>query len=155
MERIVGILKRSELFLGLDDGDLRKIASLPSCVICDYGAGEHIFRAGEAATDMYVLVAGRVSVFTWKSAPAVGDSERNVVATVTRGGTFGLSAFIPPPLRYLSAVAEEPATVLSIGMKELRALFDDDAAIGYEVMKSLVSIIGVNFRNLEELIIAG
>ena len=154
MERIVGILKRSELFLGLDDGDLRKIAGLPSCVICDYGAGEHIFRAGEAATDMYVLVAGRVSVFTWKPTDG-GASERNVVATVTRGGTFGLSAFIPPPLRYLSAVAEEPATVLSIGMKELRALFDDDAAIGYEVMKSLVSIIGVNFRNLEELIIAG
>lgn len=153
MERIVGILRRSELFLGLSDADLRKIAGLPSCVIRDYAAGEHIFTAGDAAADFYILVAGRVSVFTQKSA-AAGVSERNVVGTATKGGTFGLSAFIPPPVRYLSAVTEEPATVLSIGLKELRALFDADAAIGYEVMQSLVSIIGAKFRNLEELIIA-
>jgi CRP-like cAMP-binding protein len=154
MERIVGILRRSELFLGLSDADLRKIAVLPSCVIRDYAAGERIFTAGDAAADFYILVVGRVSVFTQKSAAAAGVSERNVVGTATKGGTFGLSAFIPPPVRYLSAVTEEPATVLSIGMKELRALFAADAVIGYEVMQSLVSIIGAKFRNLEELIIA-
>ena len=48
-------LKRAEVFLGLDDSDLEKIAALPSCREEAYEAEAVVFRASDKAEYLYVL----------------------------------------------------------------------------------------------------
>jgi len=152
---VIEVLRRSELFLGLSDAGLRKIADLPSCTIRHYETRQRIFKAGEEANNLYVLAEGMVNVIAMKSAGSPDFPEQNVIGTITQGGTFGLSALVPPPVRVMSAVAEGYSLVLSISAKELQALFDSDIYIGYEVMRSLVRVIGSKVRNIEQLILAG
>ena len=53
-------LKRTEVFLGLDDHDLKLIGDLPSCREVSYETGDYIIRAGDEAKYLYVLKEGQV-----------------------------------------------------------------------------------------------
>jgi len=145
---IVGILARTELFMGLLDEDLLKIAALPSCLIETFESGATIFGPEDQAKDLFVLVEGSVKIYGGASAET-GPAE---VGRITKGGTFGLSALVPPRIRKLSAVAETRSQVISIGAEDLQALFQAEHSIGYEVMQSLVRVIGSKLRNVERLL---
>ena len=58
----IEILKRCEVFLGLDTDDLQKIVDLPSCQAKTYQTQEVIFRAGEDARQLYILEEGQVDL---------------------------------------------------------------------------------------------
>jgi len=137
--------------MGLDDGDLMKIAALPSCLTQTFESGAIIFGPEDRADDLYVLVEGRVKIYSSQGAAsdATGLGE---VGSITQGGTFGLSALVPPRIRKLSAVAEARSQVISIGAQDLQALFQAEHRIGYEVMLSLVRVIGSKLRNVERLL---
>ena len=55
-------LQRAEVFLGLDDNDLGKIAALPSCQEKAYEPEDVILRAGDEAKYLYVLKEGQVDL---------------------------------------------------------------------------------------------
>ena len=48
-------LKRCELFIGLDDKDLEKVASLSSWRRNTYKAGDYIFKENSTAEDFHIL----------------------------------------------------------------------------------------------------
>jgi len=114
--QIIEILSRTELFIGLTDSNICKIANLPSCVFTYHKAGEYIFRTGEAAEDLMVIIHGRVNIVS-ETIPSESDTdktERNQkrIERITKGGTLGVSALIPPHKRGLSAIADTNAEVL-------------------------------------------
>ena len=147
-------LKRCELFLGLNDRDIQKIADLPSCQAKTYKAGEVIFEAGEEAKLLYMVEEGEVQLALKLHTPSQ-PPELTVVRTVTRGGIFGWAALVPPPFRMMSAISKGSSKVISISGNELRALFEKDASLGYEVMESLVKVIASRVWNIEQLLISG
>ncbi len=59
---IVNTLKRSEVFLGLEDEYLERIASLPSTREKILQSGEILFQTGDCADNLYVLKEGRVDL---------------------------------------------------------------------------------------------
>ena len=54
----IEIIRRSELFVGLDDKDIQKIVDLPSCQIEAYEDQEIICEAGKEAKNLYIIEEG-------------------------------------------------------------------------------------------------
>ncbi len=147
-------LKRTEVFLGLDDSDLDKIAALPSCREVSYHVGEVIIRAGDEAGFLYVLKEGQVDVAM--AVPTQSkQAEKVVVDVITKGGFFGWSALVNPHFYTMSAICRKPCTVVTISGAELTALFDREYYIGYRVFQSLSRIIGTRLRDLEQVMVRG
>jgi len=147
----VEILARCEVFLGLDDSDLQKIAVLPSCRLEVYEAGETISQQGEVAQKLYVLDEGKVSLVV-NLFPQIAQPARQVVIdTVTTGGIFDWSALVPPHILTRSVVCVEQARVLAINGAELLQLMEHEPHIGYEVMSGLTRVIGWRLREVQKL----
>ena len=148
-------LKRAEVFLGLDDSDLSKIAALPSCREEAYQPEEVIFRAGEAAKYLYVLKEGQVDL-VMKVRPRLEQTATKVVVDrITTGGFFGWSALVKPHFYTMSAICAEPSRTVIISGVELMALFDKDYHVGYKVFQSLSHIIGARLRDMEQDLVKG
>ena len=151
---IAETLKRTEVFLGLDDSDLGKIAALPSCLEASYQAGEVIIRAGDEAKFLYVLKEGEVDVVM--SVPMRSEqATRVVVDVITKGGFFGWSALVKPHFYTMSAICRKPCMVAAISGTELVALFEKEYYIGYKVFQSLARIVGTRLRDLEQVMVRG
>ncbi len=153
--RTTEILKRCEVFLGLHDSELQNIVDLPSCREEAYEAQEIIFKAGEEAKHFYVLKEGRVNLVLKLPTHSSQLPNQTIVTTTTIGGSFGWPALVPLHVFTLSAICQEPSKVIVISGKELRILFDKEPHIGFEVLKSLVRVIGTRFRMLEQLLTTG
>ena len=148
-------LKRAEVFLGLDDSDLSKIAALPSCREAAYQPGEVIFRAGDEARHLYVLKEGQVDLVMEVPPQPNQAATKVVVDIITTGGFFGWSALVGPHVYVMSAICQEPSQVVMLSGVELLALFDNDYHIGYKVFQSLSHIIGTRLRDMEQVLSKG
>lgn len=152
---IAETLKRTEVFLGLDDSDLEEIAGLPSCREVSYQTGDVIIRAGDEARYLYVLKEGQVDVVMAVPVKPEGTEMKVVVDIITKGGFFGWSALVRPNFYVMSVICSKPSTMVTISGTELIALFDGDYYIGYKVYQSLARIIGTRLRDLEQVMLRG
>ena len=152
---IIEVLKRNELFLGLDDDAIRKIADLPSCQMKAYEAREAIFKAGEEAKHLHVVSEGKVNLVFKTHASSSQPLAQALFRTITKGGVFGWSALVPPYFRMTSTFSEEPSKIVSISGDELRVLFNRDHKLGYEVMQNLLKVVGSRVWNIEQLLLTG
>lgn len=148
-------LKRAEVFLGLDDSDLSKIAALPSCQEEVYQSEEVIFNAGDEAKYLYVLKEGQVDLVMKAPQKSTQAAQKIVVDRITTGGFFGWSALVRPHIYVMSAICEAPSRTVIISGVELMALFDRDNHIGYRVFQSLSRIIGTRLRDMEQVLVKG
>jgi len=98
---ILGTLKRCEVFLGLDDTDLLKIAELASCQEESYQAQKIIMTAGTEARKFYLLEEGQINLLLRETVSPSPLPEQTAVRTITKGSTFGWSALVPPHVRIL------------------------------------------------------
>jgi toluene monooxygenase system ferredoxin subunit len=138
------------VFVGLDNSDLEKIAGLPSWRRNTYGAGESVFRENDIAKDFHILEEGEVRlVVASRKGRGTKEPVRVSVDTITKGDVFGWSSLVAPHSRNMSAVCVRPSTILSITGAELSHLMDHNHTLGYEVMKSLVRVIGKRLRDLQ------
>lgn len=152
---IVETLKRAEVFLGLDDSDLNKIAALPSCREETYQPGEVILRSGDEAKYLYVLKEGQIDLVMKIPPESKLAATQVVVDTITTGGFFGWSAVVEPHFYVMSGICKRPSRVVVISGAELMSLFDSDYFIGYKVFQSLSRIIGTRLRDTEQILLKG
>jgi CRP-like cAMP-binding protein len=151
----IEVLKRCEVFLGLDDADLQKVVNLPSCKEHNYPDKEVIFKIGEEARHLFILVNGQVDLVMQMSAASAESPKHTVVNVIGTGGVFGWRALVPPHIFGMSAISKGQTKLLAIGGAELRGLFDRHPNIGYEVTQSLLRVILSRYRNIEELLLIG
>ncbi len=144
-------LKRAEVFLGLDDSDLSKIAALPSCREEAYQPEDVIFSAGDEAEYIYVLKEGQVDLVMDVPRKSKQAATKVVIDRITTGGLFGWSAIVEPHSRTMSAVCKKPSRVVVIKGAELISLLDKDYRIGYKVFQSLSHILGARMRDMEQV----
>ena len=152
---VTDALKRCEIFLGLDNNDLQKIADLTSCQEQTYQPENVIFRAGQPADHLYVLADGKVDLVAEVSTPSSKLMRPTLITIIGKGSVFGWPALVPPHFFSLTAVAKTPVQVLGIGGSEIRNLFRLYPHIGYEVTQSLLQVIASRFRTIEQLLITG
>jgi len=143
-------LKRAELFLGLGDADLSKIADLPSSQKTTFSPGETVFKNGDRAKYLYVLARGQVDLVSDVPSKHQNTRDNVVIDTITTGGCFGWSAMVRPHFYVMSAICTQAAEVVIISGDELMGLLDDDNHIGYSVFQSLSHIIGARLRDVEK-----
>jgi len=151
---LIKVLRRCEMFLGLDDSDLEKIAGLSSCRRNTYGAGEFVFYENAEANDFCILEEGEVSLLVTVHNEASKELTQVRVDTVTKGDVFGWSSLVAPHSLTLSALCVKPSSVVIVAGTELSQLMDSNHSLGYEVMKGLVRIIGARLRDLRRRLVA-
>ena len=131
-------LNETELFSGMSDEQLSKLLSTAQQL--RLAAGEYLFRLGEAADHLYVVVDGELETcfpFT------VGGAMRDVaVHSRPTGSALGWSALVQPHRFTLSARASQPSEIIAFPRKELLQVLDSDCETGKTFMGRLAEIIG-------------
>lgn len=129
------VLKASTYFQSLKEQDLEKISALFQEQLVS--ANEFIFREGDPATRIYMLVEGSVAIQV-----KVTELQDAVVGTFSRPGElFGWSAVLPNKHYTASAKCLKAARALFIEGTQLEALFSDDPALGFLFMKIIAGLI--------------
>ncbi len=143
----VADLCRCELFAGLDEDDLRKIASI--AYEGEYQAGDLICSEREQADRLFILCEGRVQLHVRLRSLLELDAEL-VIEEVEPGRIFGWSSLVKQRRFTASALALERVRLMAIKPEDLNDLFDRNAHIGFVVMKQLAEVIASRLQHTRE-----
>lgn len=125
------VLRETAFFGDLGIERLDRIAALTRLQEC--GEGEQIYRIGEPADTMYVLMQGMVRL-----AIGLGGRYASAGDILRRGDVFGWAALTPSSrVRIATASGVTPCTFLAIDGAGLAALMEADHTLGYRVMTQL------------------
>ena len=131
-------LSPCDLFVGLNETELEQVAAI--AYEETYQSGDQIFAAQEAAERLYILCQGRVQLhIRLRSALEPGGDV--TIEAVEPGCVFGWSSLVKQRRFTGTARALEPLTVIVLEARELTDLFDQNAHIGFVVMKQLAEVI--------------
>jgi NitT/TauT family transport system permease protein len=135
----VAVLREAAPFREASEALLARIATIAR--LARFKAGERIYKAGDAADDIFVVVSGRVEhVFK----PEVGA--REPLKRVTRGGVFGWAGLLlGQTQRLATATATEPTEVLRIDTEALVRLLESEPLEGGHVMERFATMIQREF----------
>ncbi len=135
----VETLSGTNLFSGLPQQTLDRIAAI--CDTCEYGADDYLYRAGDEARNIYVLMSGRV-LFTMETDPQ-GAASGSVLSNRM---VIGWAALLPEQQKRLaSSQCIAPSKVICINGERLLEILRDDPASGFVVMQRLATMIARNF----------
>jgi CRP/FNR family transcriptional regulator, cyclic AMP receptor protein len=144
-------LERVDLFKGMGDDRIEAIQSC--CETGEFKRGERIFRPGEDARFLYILMEGLVEL---RKEAQNQDNAQNaeVISRVSAGDVFGWSALVPPYKYSLAAyIASRTSKVLKLERECFTKLMESDVGIGYPVMTKILVLIGRRFDEMEERVI--
>lgn len=127
------LLRRYPFFAGLTADHLRGIAMISEEVA--YPPQTLIFKEGEEARYLYVLVEGEVELlYSGNNVGLIADA---YVGSVVKGEVFGISTMALPFLLTASARSEGPVQTIQIEAAGLRAMCEVDHGMGYILMQHL------------------
>jgi toluene monooxygenase system ferredoxin subunit len=133
------ILAQTAFFRDLTAAQLARIAA--SSEMQDCAEGAQVYRVGEPARYVYVLVRGMVRL-------AVGMGTRDASAgnILRRGEVFGWAAMTPAcSLRIATASCLTPCSFLAIDGARLVELMEQDHTMGYRLSTQLTRLITSTF----------
>uniref|UniRef100_B8HJR3 Cyclic nucleotide-binding protein n=1 Tax=Cyanothece sp. (strain PCC 7425 / ATCC 29141) TaxID=395961 RepID=B8HJR3_CYAP4 len=128
LSNLAPILQTHTVFQGLKPDDIELLTDCASNV--SFGAGDFIFRQGEAANQFYLLRQGRVAIEI--SAPG---QKPIVIQTLRAQDVLGWSWLFPPYQWQFDARVLELTRAIALNGLCLRGKCDSDPALGYELMK--------------------
>jgi CRP-like cAMP-binding protein len=135
-------LKKTELFDTLNESQLDALLSQSS--VESFTEGKTIFRQGEDATRLYVLIEGTVEL-TVKAQERIDFMTSKIDK---EGAVFGTPSLMEPFRYNVMATCLRPAKVLLIEAAHLKKRMEEDPKMGMEIMRKLASIY---FNRLNEL----
>jgi len=150
-KQILSNLRDCELFSGLSDTELEKVAA--SALEKQYEAGTILFKEGDSAGELLVLQDGKVALQVTLLKEHEPTSRRVSVDIVGTNEIIGWSAIVEPYIYTLTAVCLQKVKALSISGNKLRWLLQDDHEIGYEVVKGLIKVVASRLRDTQRLLI--
>jgi CRP-like cAMP-binding protein len=135
-------LKKAELFEVLDEPHLDELLS--HSTVRSFPEGEIVFRQGEEANHLYILVEGAVDL-TLTTLEEVGFMTSKIDK---EGAVFGTPALMEPYRYNVTATCLKASRVLIMEARYLRLKMAQEPKMGLEMMKKLASIY---FDRLNEL----
>jgi len=144
----VNEIKTQGFFLGLQDEHVSKIAEI--CHEEVLQAQQFIFKEGQEAKKLYILVQGTVAIQV-----PLRKYQYVIVNTVEdRGALFGCSALVDQK-RYNAAAKCLGATrILAINAADLEVLFNDDPVLGLAFMRKVAALINQRLLSLRDRLIS-
>src|SRR6185295_12075211 len=142
--RVIDNLRRAEIFAGLSDDELLKVADL--CKAVRAPAGRAVFEEGDEGEELFIIHEGsvRVLINTRKPDGTFGPSTINMLYA---GQCFGEMILLNSAMRSASVVAAEPTTLIVIHEPEFRKLCDSNPRIGYVVIRNLAQDLAYKLRS--------
>jgi glutaminase len=137
-----GGLEQFDLLDGLSDAELSAIER--AMTVRTVEAGTTLIREGEAADEMFFLLAGRISVVLPLDVRAGGRSRR--LATLGPGVAFGEMALLDEARRSADVVCDEQSTVASLSLGALQALDASHPTIGPTIQGNLARLLARRLR---------
>lgn len=114
-----------------------------------FGPGQVIFREGESAHEMYIVLEGRVMIS--KYIPGAGEE---ALAFIERGGYFGEMALIDNEPRSADAKAhQEGAVVLAIPRMVLEGILDIHKISSLRLLTILCNLVAARLREIDDKVI--
>jgi CRP-like cAMP-binding protein len=128
------LLTDFSLFAGLSDAQRSLVARAAREV--EFPAGTRLFEEGEPAHGCWLIRSGRVALET--SVPGRGQV---VVQTLGSGEILGWSWLVSPRVWHLTATALDDTTAVELDTERLRALAEEDPALGYPLALGLFEVL--------------
>lgn len=151
MASIKEVLARCELFKGLTDEELEKVAELSR--VETYAAGLSVLAEGGIAKDLYIVDEGKVRVEMSLSVYP-GLVQDALVEVIPEGEPFGWSAVIGSRVYTMTSRAAEPLKVIAIDGERLLTLFNKNPEIGFKVMEGLVEVVSSRVKAAKKALLA-
>jgi CRP-like cAMP-binding protein len=133
------LLNEVELFRGIAPEDLDELAE--AAEDRTFRRGDVLFSEGDEPTELFVVTSGRIAIAN-KSV----DGRESVVALMERGDLFGEMPLFDGLNRSAEARALERSSVIAIPYAPLRALYEAQP----ELLWNVVSLLATRLRSTDE-----
>jgi CRP/FNR family cyclic AMP-dependent transcriptional regulator len=133
MRGLESLLAKHPFFHGMTEADLRLIAGCAANA--RFGAGEYLFREGEAADQFYLVRQGRVALEV--HAPGRGTI---TILSAKEGEVLGFSWLMPPYRWVFDARALQLTRAIVFDGGCLREKCEADPQLGYDLMKRVARV---------------
>jgi CRP-like cAMP-binding protein len=125
-------IKEISIFNRLANETLEEISAMLQPI--ELSAGEILFNIGDPGDYLVIVEQGKIAIF----APVEGqDGNEKPIRIFGPGEVLGEMALIDQQPRSLSARAEEPTKILTLGQKEFKRLLIENPEMGLSVMAGL------------------
>jgi CRP/FNR family cyclic AMP-dependent transcriptional regulator len=142
--RVIDNLRRVEIFAGLLDEELLKVAEL--CKALRVPTGKAVFEEGDGGDELYIIHEGSVRVMINSRRPN-GDFAPSTINMLYQGQCFGEMILLNSAMRSATVVAAEPTTLIVIREPDFRRLCESDPRIGYVVIRNLAQDLAYKLRS--------
>lgn len=128
-------------FGDLEENEIKALATLAEEE--QYKAGDYIFHEGDPATNLYLVLEGRVEMMMDTNAEG---TQRSVVMTVGPAEIFGWSSLVEPYQLTASARCATNVRVVTIPGPGIRALMTMHCRLGYRLMQKACQTASTRLR---------
>jgi CRP/FNR family transcriptional regulator, cyclic AMP receptor protein len=142
--RVIDNLRRVEIFAGLLDEELLKVADL--CKAVRVPASKAVFEEGDGGDELYIIHEGSVRVMINSRRPD-GTFAPSTINMLYQGQCFGEMILLNSAVRSASVIASEAATLIVIREPDFRRLCDANPRIGYVVIRNLAQDLAYKLRS--------
>lgn len=144
VDRVLQAVRSLPVFRGLSPDDQRRIAGLAS--IREYKRGEYLWREGEPAEALTLIVQGRVKVV--RETGGAGDVIIEIFGEGEPVGAIAVYNYMPYPA---GAACLEPVTLLSIPRRDYFELLDRHPEVARALIRELTKLVLALARKVEEM----
>jgi CRP-like cAMP-binding protein len=141
-ERILSAIRSLPVFRGLAPEDQRRLAVLAA--LRDYQRGDFLWRAGDPAEHLTVIVRGRVKIVRHAES---GDVILELFGEGEPVGAIAVYNYMPYPA---SAVCLEPVTLLMVPRRDYFELLDRNPDFARAIIRELTKLVVALTRKVEE-----
>lgn len=133
--QLLTLLRQVELLEGMSEEHLQQLAAIARCV--DVEPDTTVFREGEPAATVYLVLSGRVSLEI--CAPGVGCKQ---ILTVNEGELLGWSPVLDNEQFTATARTLVPTRTIEMAGGDIRGLCEEFPRLGYEFMRCAALALG-------------
>jgi CRP/FNR family transcriptional regulator, cyclic AMP receptor protein len=123
-------LAESDLFGALADGDLN--ALIRQGRVAAYGGGSVVFRKGDPAEDLMIVLCGRIRLSSTSS-----HGKEVLFDFIGPGRCFGEGALLDAKTRALEAMAVKPSAVFALHRRDVLACLERHPAVAVRIIRVL------------------
>ena len=142
-DRVLTSVRATPLFRGLSADDQKRIAALAS--LKTYERGDFLWRAGDPAEHLTIIVKGRVKIVTH------GDAGDTILELFEEGEPVGAIAvynYMPYPA---SAICMEEVSLLSVPRRDYFELLARNPDFARAIIRELTKLVVSMARKLQEM----
>ncbi len=138
------ILKNVPIFADLNNRELSSVVRILH--EREYKPGEIIFREDEPGMGMYIIEAGKVSIYI--------ESGQMQLSELGDGDFFGEVALLDDAPRSATAIAKSDCRIFGFFQPDLFGLMERDSKLGVKIVLQVARLIGERLRKANKQILS-